>query len=188
MGTSRNDRSPDIPTWKPALAVIGRTDIPATRQLIELWRAAYGERGERLLYDFSQPSLAAACQLVAEKVPVHRALIHFDEINQQENRAGLAIELGRRALARCAASGASSLDFVGELFGEATAYYASRDLPSFVAAEKRVASNSEGIALKQTLQDTAKETVEQLGDPPLEPVAWGDHVARVLSALRGGQR
>ncbi len=188
MGTSRNDRSPEIPTWKPALAVIGRTDVPADRQLTEIWRAAYGERGERLLYDLSQPSLAVACQLVDEKVPVYRALNQFDEINQRENRAGLAIEIGRRALARCAASGASSLDFVRELFGEATAYYASRDLPSFVAAENRVASNSEGIALKQALQNEAKQAVKELGNPPLDPASWSDHVSRVLSSLRGEKR
>ena len=188
MGTSRNDRSPDIPPWKPALAVIGRTDVPVNRQLTEIWRAAYGERGERLLDDYSQPSLAEACRLVAEKIPVHVALQRFDEINQRENRAGLAIELGRRALARCTAAGANSVDFVRELFGEATAYYACRDLPSFVAAEKRVATNSAGIALKQALQSMAKEVVVKLGDPPLDRVAWGDYVAHILATLKGGQR
>lgn len=185
MGTSKNERSPNTPPWKPALAVIGRSDVSAERQLAEIWRSAYSERGERLLDDLSDPALVEACRLVTERVPVHEALNRFDENNERENRAGLAIELGRRALARCAVTGAGPTEFVQELFGEATSYYASRDLPSFVAAKDRINTNSEAIALKQALRTAAKQTVEMFGEPPLDRADWSVHIARLLKALQG---
>jgi hypothetical protein len=188
MGTSRNDRSPDIPPWKPALAVVGRTDVPTDRQLAEIWRAAFGERGDRLRDDFSQSSLVEACRLANQRIPVQEALRQFDAINQRDNQAGLATEFARRALARCSAADSGSRGFIQELFGEATVYYVSRDLPSFVAAENRVATNTAAIKLKQDLQTTTKQVVDSLGEPPMDRFDWSEHVGHVLSALTAVRR
>jgi hypothetical protein len=188
MGTSKDERSPHTPPWRPALAVLGKPDVSPERQLIEIWRSAYGDRGQRLIDDFSSPAIAEACRLVAERVPLNEALNRFDESNARENRGGLAIELGRRALARCAAISARPSDFVQQLFAEATSYYASRDLPSFVAQEGRVRNNSEVIALKQALQTGAKRTVERFGEPPLDQASWSALVKRTVNALTGEER
>ena len=183
MGTSRNDRSPDIPPWKPALAILGRRDIPQERQLSEVWRAAQADRGARLLDAFSHPLLLEACRLVAERAPLRQTLDRFDEARQRGNYAGLAVELCSRALARSAARAEGAIGFVGELFGEATAYYLSRDLPSFVASENRVATNSEAIQLKRSLTKAASLIAQGQGEPPLDREAWAQHVQRVLHGL-----
>jgi len=48
MGTSRNDRSPGTPSWKPVLASVGNPLVSVERQNLEIWRAAFAERGETL--------------------------------------------------------------------------------------------------------------------------------------------
>lgn len=188
MGTSRNDASPKTPPWRMALAVVGTSDISPSRQSVEIWKAVAADRGEKLFRDFANPALAAACRYVVEGLPVHDALARFDQSTMHESSAGLALEMGRRALARCSAQRTDAASFVGELFGEAVAYYASRDLPSFVAAEGRVANTSASINLKDSLRQTTKDQVKALGTPRLTSREWKSHITRVLKALQGEGR
>jgi len=185
VGTSRNDASPRTPPWRIALAVVGTPDVDPARQGLEIWRAVAADRGEKLVSDFASTSLAEACRYVAEGLPVHDALARYDRSTLHESEAGLALEMGRRALARCAAQRTDAATFVGELFAEAVSYYASRDLPSFVAAEGRVANTSRAIELKDKLRQATKEQVKALGSPQLTPKGWKSHVTRVVTALRG---
>jgi hypothetical protein len=152
---------------------------------MEIWKAVAADRGEKLLSDFANPALAAACRFVVEGIPVHDALERFDRSTVHESSAGLAIEIGRRALARCTAQKVDAATFVGELFAEAVSYYASRDIPSFVAAEGRIASTSSSIQLKDRLRQTTKDQVKALGQPRFTPREWKSHIARVLRALQG---
>lgn len=172
MGTSRNDPSRPIPPWKPALAVLGRTDVAAERQSLEIWRAAAADRGERLVHDLANPTLAEACSLVSEGRTVGEALAAYDEATLHLSDVGLAVDLGRRALARAAAKNSGATGFAGELFAEAVSYYASRDLPSFVAAPGRVSTSSEAIALKEELRNIAREAAYRAGEPPLDRRGW----------------
>jgi hypothetical protein len=188
VGTSRNDASPKTPPWRMALAVVGTPDVNPSRQSLEIWRAVAADRGEKLVLDFSNPALAAACRYVAERLPVHDALARYDRSTLHESGAGLALEMGRRALARCAAQQADAASFVGELFGEAVSYYASRDLPSFVAAEGRVANTSSAIELKDRLRQTTRDQVKALGNPQLTPRGWKSYITRVLKALQSEGR
>lgn len=185
MGTSKSTPSPDKPPWRPVRAVLGREGISAERQASEIWLGALGERGDRLVDDFSQPSLAAACRLADSRESVHSALEKYDAINQTEGRAGLAIELGRRALARCTVKQGSGVDFVAELFSEAVSYYASRDLSSYVAAPDRVKTTTAAINLKSQLRALTAEKVRILGQPPSDPQGWIRYVETVLTKLRG---
>jgi len=188
VGTSRNDPSPKTPPWRMALAVVGTPDVGPSRQSIEIWKAVAADRGEKLLADFANPALATACRYVAEGLPVHDALERFDRSTLHESSAGLAIEIGRRALARCTAQRTDAATFVGELFAEAVSYYASRDMPSFVAAEGRVANTSSAIQLKDSLRQTTKDQVRALGSPRLTPREWKSYITRVLKALQGEGR
>jgi hypothetical protein len=188
VGTSRNDASPRTPPWRIALAVVGTTDVSPSRQSLEIWKAVAADRGANLLRDFSNPALRAACRYVSEGVPVHDALARYDRSTLHESSAGLALEIGRRALARCTAQRTDAASFVGELFAEAASYYASRDLPSFVAARGRVSNTSGAIDLKDALRQTTKTQVMALGDPQLTPKQWKNHINRVLKALTGEGR
>lgn len=185
MGTSRNDPSPSVPPWKPALAVLGRNDVPPERQSLEIWRAVAADRGERLIRDLANPTLAQACSLVAERRPVGEALGVYDEATLYLTDVGLAVDLGRRALARAAANRSGASGFAGELFAEAVSYYASRDLPSFVAAPGRIPNSSSALALKEHFRNIARRATIRAGEPPVDRRGWQRYVGRVLTALQG---
>jgi hypothetical protein len=187
MGTSKNVRSPDIPPWKPFLAVVGRPDIPVERQARELWRAAYAERGPRLEDDFSQRTLAVACELADSRRSIQAALHDYDAANQRERRAGLGVELGRRALVRAIARGTGAAGFAADLFADASSYYASRDLPSFIGAAGRVHNTSSAIELKNAISRVTREQVSKVGMPGTDAEGWASFVRTALMVLRGGR-
>jgi hypothetical protein len=187
MGTSKNVRSPDIPPWKPFLAVVGRPDIPVERQATELWRGAYADRGPRLEDDFSQRTLAFACELAATSRNLQRALHEYDAANQREHRAGLGVEIGRRALARAIARGTGAAGFAADFFADASSYYASRDLPSFIGAAGRVKNTSSGIELKNAITNVTREQVSKIGMPRTDAEGWASFVKSALMVLRGAR-
>lgn len=187
MGTSKNVRSPNIPPWKPFLAVVGRPDIPVDRQARELWRAAYADRGPRLEDDFSQITLAVACELAATSRNVQTALREYDAANQREHRAGLGVEIGRRALARSVGRGSGRSGFAEDFFAEASSYYASRDLPSFIGAAGRVKNTSSAIELKNAITRVTREQVSRIGMPRTDAEGWASFVRSALMVLRGAR-
>jgi hypothetical protein len=185
MGTSRNDRSPSSPPWRPLLAVLGRKDIDPKRQMRELWLAAFAERGERLIGDFSKPAIVDLLS-IAEANPTPQAAIQaFDNILGERRDAGLALDLARRALVRSAAARSGIAGFASELFSEASGYYASRDLPSFVGAESRIPNASGSIELKNAIKTATQEAVGRVGAPKPEQSSWSSYVSAVIEQLRG---
>ena len=184
MGTSRNDRSPQTPPWMPALAVLGRADVGVDRQNAEIWRSAAADRGEMLLRDFSNPLLVEACAYLSRGIPPREALERFNKASLHASEGGLVIEMARRALVRSAASEGDPKMFVGELFAEAVSYYASRDLPSFVAARGRVPNTSSVIELKESLRRATRERVGEVGNPALDRRDWKRYISRVLRNLQ----
>lgn len=187
MGTSKNVSSPDIPVWKPYLAVLGRPDIPIERQTQELWRAALADRGPRLEEDFSQRTLAIACQLAATSSSIQAALREYDAANQREHRVGLGIEIGRRALTRAISRGTGAAGFAADFFADASSYYASRDLPSFVGAAGRVANTSSAIELKSAISRVTRDKVTEIGTPRTDAEGWASFVKSALMHLRAGK-
>jgi hypothetical protein len=190
MGTSRNDPSPNTPPWRMARAALGREQIGPERQVEALWRAAAADRGERLESAFAEPVLASACAIVEGASSVIDALNGFDSLVAERGAAGLAVDMGRRALARATAKGGTAAEFAGELFAEAASYYAARDLPSFIGAPGRVQSAAESLQLKSELRRVTKEVVSQIGKPSTDPEGWRQYVGGVLNALtgRGGRQ
>jgi len=187
MGTSKNVASPDTPPWKPALAVLGRNGIPPSRQLREIWRSASVDRGPRLLDDFAAPTLAIACKLAQGSGNVHNVLREYESLLAHDRKLGLAAEIGRRALARAVSSREGSQGFATELFAEATSYYVSRDLPSFVGAKGRVETTTAAMALKSAIKGVTKEVVRSVGTPTTDPDGWVSYVKRVITSLEGGR-
>jgi hypothetical protein len=174
------------PPWKMALAVVGSRDVAASRQNMEIWRAVSADRGQKLVRDFSNHSIAEACRWLASGVSAEEAVRRFNKATMHESSAGLTIDMGRRALARCAARKADPATFMGELFAEAVSYYASRDLPSYVGAKGRVSNTSETIKLKDSLRETTRELVKSVGAPKLERAAWSSYISSVLKVLQSG--
>lgn len=188
MGTSKNVASPDTPPWKMALAVLGRPDIPVPKQNREIWRSVYAERGPDATDEFSHPMLATACRLAAESSNVRVSLHNYEEHLATNNHSGFAVELAKRALARAVHSQQGADGFARELFAEATSYYASRDLPSFVGSRDRVATTSAAIALKSGLIEATRSIVRSAGSPALDPEGWAKYVGGVFRKLRGTTR
>lgn len=185
MGTSRNDRSPSSPPWRPVQAVLGRNDIDSRRQVQEIWLAAVADRGERLIRDFSRPAMADLLRVAASNPSPHAAIQAFDEVLAKRGDAGLALDLARRALVRNAAVKGGATGFASELFSELSGYYASRDLPSYVGAENRVPNSSASIELKNAIRAVTQEAVRRAGEPKLRQSSWQKYVAAVVDQLRG---
>jgi hypothetical protein len=187
MGTSKNVASPDSPPWKFALAVLGRLDVTPDRQNREIWRSVEAERGPRLVDDFSDPTLAVACRLANDAKDLHATLEAYDNHLSTDNKSGFAVEIARRALARAVASKQGGQGFACELFAEATAYYASRDLPSFVGSRGRIETPSAAIALKGSLKSVTRTIVRSAGPPVFDPDGWSGYVSKVVLGLRGSR-
>jgi len=185
VGTSKNVPSPDTPPWKPLLAILGRTDTPIDRQTREIWRSAGAERGHRLIDEFAGPALAMACSLSSTSEDVRSATQAYDVYLSREHHVGFATEIAKRALCRAVATKEGEQGFASELFAEATSYYASRDLPSFVGARGRVRNVSDAIQLKGRLKELSKRVVENAGTPSSTPDNWARYVASVISNLQG---
>jgi hypothetical protein len=186
MGTSRNDRSPLNPPWRMALAVIGTPETPPDRQCLEIWRAVAADRGEKMLNDFASKPILEACRLASAELTPQDAIARFNAATRYESDAGLVIDMSRRALARCAAERGGATQFVSELFTEAVSYYASRDLPSYVAAPGRIATSSDAIALKDSLRSVTRQQVQSVGEAELAPKQWRQYIGKVLNVLRSG--
>jgi hypothetical protein len=185
VGTSKNVPSPDTPPWKPLLAILGRTDVPPERQAQEIWRSAYAERGASLVDEFASPAVAAACGLVSTSNDVLAASAAFSGHLATAGRAGFANEIARRALLRAVSTNQGVAGFARELFAEATSYYVSRDLPSFVGARGRVESVSRGMEFKTQIKAIVRTTVATTGQPSPDPDGWANYAATVIRALRG---
>ena len=90
--------------------------------------------------DLSHPLLAESWSFPEKVYAPHQALQSFDEAALHVANVGLAVEFGRRALARCTLEAATPRSFALELFSDAIGYYVARDLPSVVAVQGRVQS------------------------------------------------
>lgn len=108
----------------------------------------------------------------------------FEQLIVQRHEAGVGVDLAKRALGRAIMTSQGPVGFVGELFAEAAAYYAARDLPSYVGATGRVATTTEAIALKVNLQDIARTAAVAVGEPPKKANDWKKHVQTVIDRLR----
>jgi hypothetical protein len=185
VGTSKNVPSPDTPPWKPLLAILGRTDVPPERQAQEIWRSAYAERGGRLADEFASPTVAAACRLASTSNDVRAASAEFSGHLAAAGRAGFANEIAKRALLRAVSTNQGVAGFAQELFAEATSYYVSRDLPSFIGARGRIESVSRGMEFKTQLKAIVRTRVASAGQPSPDRDGWANYAATVIRALRG---
>jgi hypothetical protein len=156
MGTSSNRPSPPTPNWSIPKAVLGRTDIDDSRQNQELWKAALADRGGALLKELSQPTIAHLCEVAGKIADPLAALSKYEHVVSESGKASLVLDMAKRAFIRSASNQSGSPGFASELFSEVISYYVSRDLPSFIGKEGRIASPMEAIKLKRSLRDKVK--------------------------------
>ncbi|MCJ7767172.1 hypothetical protein MUP79_02110 [Candidatus Bathyarchaeota archaeon] len=183
MGTSSNNPSPKTPNWKLARALLGEPSIPASRQAQELWRSASAERRDFLIDTLGSPIIASACELASRSESPEQAISQFESVIVSSYSANLALDLAKRALARAVAARTGSQGFASELFAEVIGYYASRDLPSFVAAAGRVETTSAAIALKKDMMTFARDTAAQRA-PGTDPNGWKSYVKQTVDSLQ----
>jgi len=186
MGTSVNRASPNTPSWQVVKAVLGTAEVPIERQSVEIWRAAVRERGERLSLELGNDILAAACEIASRGESPAEAIRQFERRIVETKSVGLTFDMAKRALARSVAQSTGAEGYARELFAEASSYYVSRDLPSFVAAEGRVATTSEAIRLKESVRDVAREAASSAGAPPRDSTGWRAYISDVLDRLQRG--
>ena len=189
MGTSSNQSSPNTPSWNIAQAALGSLSLDPEQQSEELWQSALTDRDERLTEELADPLLASACAIAEERISPALAVQSFDNTLSQQYAAGLTFDMAKRALARASAAESGSLGFAEELFAEATSYYASRDLPSFIGAPGHVQTTSDSIALKDNLRTIAREAARTASSIiTTDPGGWRSYISEVLASLRGERR
>jgi hypothetical protein len=159
MGTSRNDPSPRVPAWTPALAALGNQSVRPARQLAEVWRAAVAQRGQSLVEALAHPALPAVLDAaITQRERPEAAFDAFEAARTAAQAYGLQFDLARRAAMRAAARGLDLNHAAAEFFAEVTDYFVSRDLPSFVGAPGRVRDVAESESLRSTLRELARST------------------------------
>ncbi len=183
MGTSANHPSPNTPNWKLAKAVVGREDVPAQRQTAEIWRAALKDRAAALKKELGSELLGRAAEIAESAQSPTAAVRQFEQLMLQSRAAGLTLEVGKRALARAVADRGGASGFATELFAEATSYYVSRDLPSFVGATGRVQSTTDSIQLKAEIRSVVRDSAASREMGRTDPVNWRRYVGRVVDDL-----
>ena len=188
MGTSSNQPSPNTPGWRPAQASLGHLDLAVERQSMELWRAALTDRDGRLVEELADPLLASACEIAEQRISPDSAVQSFDNTLNQQYAAGLTLDMAKRALARSSAAESGAVGFAEELFAEATSYYASCDLPSFLGAPGRIQTTTDSIALKENLRNIAREAARTAAPISTAPEGWRSYISEVLASLRGERR
>lgn len=183
MGTSTNQRSPGRPTWKLPQAVIGRNDVQSEAQSAEIWRAAAFDPETDVRRRLADPVIASACSLAGSASNPAEAISRYNGLLNESRVAGLFFDLARRALVRAVAQNSGSEGFGREVFAEAVGYYASRDLPSFVGKNGRIASATEIIALKNELQHHARMAASSEKVGKVTEERWNRFVANVVGKL-----
>lgn len=166
--------------------MLGHEEYDTGRQFKQIWRAALAERASELQEQFGTSSLLEAAKIVDSVESPSEALEEFHQRINESREASLSLDMGSRALARVVAKGGSAKDFVGELFAEATSYYASRDLPSVIGIPGRIESASQSIELKRRLRDSVVSVVSEGRDPPTEKSEWTQYISDVITSLAGG--
>jgi hypothetical protein len=182
MGTSVNQHSPDIPSWRLARALLGNSEAAPADQVAELWRAAVADRSRALQSELSDALLARAAGIAREARSAQEALADFDDTVLRSRTCNFAVELGRRALARAALAGTGAEGFAAELFAEATSYYVARDLPGFVGSKHRVQTAHEALDLKHELQQLAR-TAAATRRVSTDAKKWPGYVQEVIGRL-----
>jgi hypothetical protein len=188
MGTSTNQGSPEAGGWLLQRALVGRIDVSAEQQTRELWQAVLGDRGERLAAELGAPIMAAAALVASNAQTPLDAIGRFNAAVKEQRAVGLSVEMGKRALLRAVATAGGARSFSAELFAEVASYYVSRDLPSYIGANKRISTASDAVRLKEGIRAItrgAARAVDEARGPGLTPARWRAHVDQVVRRLRG---
>lgn len=184
MGTSSNQRSPDTPNWRLARALIGNDSAPVERQSGELWRAATSDHDAGLLEFLCSPRTFAAATLTQVAATPRDAANSFFEIVKGSGNAPFLDAAASRALLRTVAKKGDARQFAGELLSEAVAYYASRELPSYLGRAGRVKSASGSIELKAKLGEIACNACAAVeGRPARDAESWASFMRSAIKRL-----
>lgn len=184
MGTSSNQRSPDTPSWRLARALIGSTAAPAQKQSIEMWRAATTDETADVIGYLCGGRTFAAAKLTETSSNPREAAEAFFNIMKTSGSAPFLDASASRALLRTVAKKGDVRAFAGELLSEAIAYYASRDLPSYVGRPGRIESTSQAVALKAKLQELARNACAPLPSKSISDAnAWAKYVGEAIARL-----
>lgn len=183
MGTSSNHRSPDVPSWRLARAMIGSDAAPPEQQSKELWRAASADPVADLVSYFGSERTYAAAKLTQSSSSPKEAAEAFTGIVQESGASLFLDATTTRALLRTVGGKGSVTQFAGELLAEAIAYYASRDLPSYLGAEGRIKTTSESIALKAQLKKIARNACMSTNVEVKDAKSWSHFVRSAVEKL-----
>jgi len=183
MGTSSNHRSPDVPSWRLARAMIGSDVAPPDQQSKELWRAASADPAADLIGYLGSERVYVAAKLSQGSSSPKEAAQAFGALVQQSGTAPFLDATTSRAMLRTVAKKGGMPQFAGELLAELIGHYASRDLPSYVGARGRIQKTSESIALKVRLQQIARDACKSPKVEVKDAKSWGRLIRAAVEQL-----
>jgi hypothetical protein len=190
MGTSISQRSPSTPGWRAVATAYNSDVIPVERVAREIWRAATTQPTGNLALDLGAPLIAQCFSITINAASREDAINTVSREIALSGQASLAADIAQRAVTRSFRDGEDrALSFVQALFGEASNYLVSRDLPGYVGMGDRVRTVSEAMAFKSQVQEQIVDIVRSV--PPSaqiveRPLAmWENYVNSVVNQLTG---
>lgn len=193
MGTSVNQRSPSRGVWAAQQVVLGNTSIPLDRQIIEIWRAAFGDRDYALADELCSTEIVRAARIANSSARPSDAATAFENVLYESDSGSLAVEFARRSLVRAVSQQGGAAFYGADLFAETASYLVSRDLPSYVGAEGRVSSPRAAIDLKNTLNEMSRSAALRIAstfatDYLTTDAGWRAFIVATARALGAGGR
>lgn len=188
MGTSVNQSSPNTLNWNAAHAGYRDKNVPISRIVTEIWRAASNQPSGNISQLLARPVIARLGQLVAEaKTPGDLARKSANLIAESKE-SSLASDIGRRAAVQSVLAESPIDSYSERVFAEATAYLVSRDLPGFVGLG-RTRNVADSLELSLAIVRRASELARSIPVPKkLDAESWSHHVEAVLTTLSGRKR
>jgi hypothetical protein len=187
MGTSVSHPSPATRNWAAVAAAYRRPDVPEERVVQEVWRAAQSDPDANWADLLSAPIVPACLEIALASGSPAAAVRDTAREIARTGQSSIAADIAKRAVVRSFGADDRRQAFVAAVFGEATSYLVSRDLPDHIGDAGRNRTVGEGVAFKEGLRARAERAVRELPAPAAarQGDAWPRFVGEAVRALAG---
>ncbi len=188
MGSSVNQPSPRTLPWEVVERTYRDGAFPIEQGARELWRAAQSDPAA----DWSQllaAPVVPVCLAIAMGSDSPAAALRQATLEIVRSRqASIAADIAKRAIVRSFDEpGEQAAAFAAALFGEASNYLVSRDLPGHIGPDTRNRTVGEAAAFGDAVRSRVEQVVRSIPLPQeaARPETWRGYVAAAAGRLRG---
>ena len=184
MGTSVNQRSLDTLNWRMVQRTYEDPNVPISRVLQEIWRAAVNQESGDIAAQLAQPSIGQFAVIAERASSPAEAMREAGRFITEAKVGSLAAEIAKRAAVQSAGKPNARHQFMQRLFAEATNYLVARDLPGHIGAAGRIDSASNASEFRRQLSVLTAQTIESAPRPTsLDDSVWSEYVNSMVTTI-----